>query len=243
MSRRLQDAADELAAYRAQREIGVGYPDPFSSIESVAAHEGNAWKDEALDLLHVIARTKRTFTVEDLDRHLPHTVDKRVVGWVLRQGARERMDASRRIRQWRQKQTRPAHRAMGVVHRPRRGMSTKASGLVLRLLVGLRAVLQSVLELLFGAAQGAGKFRQFGGTEQQDDNGDDEQQLPPDDLAEHRMQHEVPPCRGVRANATEGRKGQPVTLAHTHTFGTVRVTDEPRLNAPRLVDIDEAAAR
>ena len=88
MSRRLQDAADELAAYRAQREIGVGYPDLFSSIESVAAHEGNAWKDEALDLLHVIARTKRTFTVEDLDRHLPQTVDKRAVGWVLRQGAR-----------------------------------------------------------------------------------------------------------------------------------------------------------
>ena len=37
----------------------------------------------------------------------------------------------------------------------------------------------------------------------------------------------------MRANATESRKGQPATLAHTHSFGTVRVTDEPPLNPNR----------
>jgi hypothetical protein len=42
----------------------------------------------SLDLVHYIALVRDTFSVNDLDEHLPPTIDERAVGWVLRQGAR-----------------------------------------------------------------------------------------------------------------------------------------------------------
>jgi hypothetical protein len=83
---RLHDAAAALDDYRRERDAAE--PDLFSALASVAEHEGHRWRDQALDLLHVIASTKATFTVEDLDDHLPPTLDRRAVGWVLRQGAK-----------------------------------------------------------------------------------------------------------------------------------------------------------
>jgi hypothetical protein len=90
MSDRLRQAVAALEHARAgvREQSSPQEPDLFSQLESVADHAGDEWRDRALDLVHWLALTRDTFTVEDLDEQLPATVDKRAVGWVLRRGAR-----------------------------------------------------------------------------------------------------------------------------------------------------------
>jgi hypothetical protein len=87
MSDKLRAAVAALELHRRQRAQEEP-PDLFSQLESVADHAGDEWRDRALDLVHYLALTRDTFTVEDLDEQLPPTVDRRAVGWVLRRGAR-----------------------------------------------------------------------------------------------------------------------------------------------------------
>jgi hypothetical protein len=86
MSDRLTQAVAPFDHYRRQRDKAT--PDLFSALESVADHAGDEWRDKALDVVRYLALTRDAFTVEHPDPHPPPTIDKRVVGWVMRRGAR-----------------------------------------------------------------------------------------------------------------------------------------------------------
>jgi hypothetical protein len=93
MSGRLHDAADELARYRAKRQPPEReQPDLWSvvsaAVESVADHAGQVWRQEALEAVYETAKRLAYFTVMNLDGLIPATLDKRAVGWVLREGAK-----------------------------------------------------------------------------------------------------------------------------------------------------------
>jgi hypothetical protein len=87
MSRRLQAAADELAAFRAKRDQTE--PDLFSTIEAVVEAAGDVWRLEVLEAIVTIAKRKSVLTVEDITPLAPPTLDMRAIGGVL-------LDAQRR---------------------------------------------------------------------------------------------------------------------------------------------------
>jgi hypothetical protein len=86
VSRRLQDAADELAAYRAQRSQAE--PDLFSVIESVTRAAGDVWRLEVLEAIVTVAKRKAVLTVEDITPHAPPTIDLRAIGGVMLEAQR-----------------------------------------------------------------------------------------------------------------------------------------------------------
>jgi hypothetical protein len=72
MSDRLRQAVAALEHARAgvREQSSPQEPDLFGQLESVADHAGDEWRDRALDLVHWLALTRDTFTVEDLDEQL-----------------------------------------------------------------------------------------------------------------------------------------------------------------------------
>lgn len=87
MTDRLRDAVASLGAYRTTKN-NPPQPDLFSAIQSLADHAGEVLRQELLQTLYEIAQRHATFDVTHLDGLLPPMVDRRLVGWLLKEGQR-----------------------------------------------------------------------------------------------------------------------------------------------------------
>lgn len=118
MTRRLQEAADELAAFRERKGDTTDAPSLFDTIAAVIESAGEVWKLEVLEAIVAVAKRKPTLTVEDLDGLVPPTIDLRALGGVM-------LEAQRRgyIRkgQWvtsgRERHGRPVRQWISLIHR------------------------------------------------------------------------------------------------------------------------------